>query len=40
MVDDYTLDKVLGKIKRLGIEKPDDTKILIDIDDKMSHDIT
>ena len=40
MVDDYTLDKVLGKIKRLGIEKLDDTKILIDIDDKMSHDIT
>ena len=34
MVDDYTLDKVLDKIKRLDIEKLDDTKILIDTDDK------
>ena len=31
MVDDYMLDKALNKIKeKLGIEKLDDTKILID----------
>ena len=30
MVDDYTLDKVFNKIKRIGIEKFDDIKILID----------
>ena len=32
MVDDYTLDKVLDKIKRIGIEKHEDNKILIDAD--------
>ena len=35
MVDDYTLDKVLDKIKRIDIEKLDDTKILIETDDKL-----
>ena len=40
MVDDYTLDKVLDKIKRTGIEELDNTKILIDIDDITSDDIT
>ena len=39
-VDDYTLDKVLDKIKRIGIEKLEDTKILIDTDNKLSDDIT
>ena len=40
MVHDYTLVKVLGKIKGIGIEKLDDTKILIDTDDKLPDDIT
>ena len=41
MVDDYMLGKVLNKIKEiLGIEKFDDTKILIDTDDKLSDDVT
>ena len=40
MVDDYTLDKVLDKIKRKGIEKLYDTKVLIDADDKLPDDIT
>ena len=41
MVDDYMLDKILDKIKEImGIEKFDDTKILIDSDDKMSDYIT
>ena len=36
MVDDYILDKVLDKIKMiLGIEKFDNTKILIKTDDKL-----
>ena len=35
MVDDYTLDKVLDKIKRIDIEKLDDTKILTETDDKL-----
>ena len=35
MVDDYTLDKVLDKIKRIDIEKLDDTKVLIETDDKL-----
>ena len=36
MVDDYMLDKVLDKIKMiLGIEKFDNTKILIKTDDKL-----
>ena len=34
MVDDYIVDKVLDKIKEIiGIEKFDDTRILIDKDD-------
>ena len=41
MVDDYMLDKVLDKIKEIiGIEKFDDTKILIGMDDKLPDDIT
>ena len=40
MVDDYMLEKVLDKIKEIiGIEKFD-TKILIDIEDKLPDDIT
>ena len=34
MFDDYTLDKVLQKIKRIETEKPDGTKILTDTVDK------
>ena len=40
MVDDYTLDKVLDKIKRIGIKKLEDIKILIDTDDKLTDNIT
>ena len=41
MVDDYMLDKALDKIKEIMvIEKFDDTKILINADDKLSDDIT
>ena len=41
MVDDYMLDKVLDKIKKIiGIEKFDDTKILIGMDDKLPDDVT
>ena len=41
MVNDYTLDKVLDKIKEtIGIVKFDDTKILIDTDDKLPDYIT
>ena len=37
MIDEYLLDKVLGKIKEIfGIENFDDTKILIDTDDKLN----
>ena len=36
MVDDYTLDKVLDKIEKIGIDKLDDTNTLIDTDDKLS----
>ena len=41
VVDDYIMiDKVLGNIKeRIGIEKFDDTKILIDSDDELPDDI-
>ena len=35
MVDDYTLDQVLDKIKRIGIKKHDKIKILLDADDKL-----
>ena len=41
MVDDYMLDKVFRKINlKLGIEKFDDTKILIGRDEKLSEDAT
>ena len=41
MVDDYMLYKLLDNIKEMiGIGKFDDTKILIDMDDKLSDDIT
>ena len=40
MVDDYTLDKVLDKFKKIDIEKLDDIRILIDTDDKLPDDIT
>ena len=41
VADDYIMiDKVLGNIKeRIGIEKFDDTKILIDSDDELPDDI-
>ena len=40
MDDDYMLYKVLDKIKNIiGIEKFDDTKILVDIDYKLPDDI-
>ena len=41
MIDDYILDKVLGKIKMIiDIEKFDDTKILIDTGDKLADEVT
>ena len=40
MVDGDTLDKVSDKIKKTGIEKLDDTRILIDTDDILRDDIT
>ena len=41
MVNDCMLDKVLDTIKEIiGIEKIDDTKILIDTDNKLPDDIT
>ena len=40
MVEDHTLNIVLDKIKRIGIGKLEDTKILIDIDDEFPDDIT
>ena len=41
MVDDYLLDRVLDKIKKIiGIENFDDTKILIDTNDKLPNNIT
>ena len=41
MVDDYVLDKVLDKIKKvIGIEHFDNNKILIDTDDKLIDNIT
>ena len=40
MVADYMLNKVLGKIKEtLSVGKFDDTKTLIDPDDKLPNDI-
>ena len=41
MVDDYMLNKVLNRIKEtIGIEKFDNTKVLINADDKSLDDIT
>ena len=41
MVDNYKLDEVLNRIKKMiGIEKFDDTKILVDKDDKLPDDVT
>ena len=41
MIDDYMVDKVLDKIKEIvGIEKIDDTKILINTEDNVSNQIT
>ena len=40
MVDYYTLKKVLDKIKRIAIEKLDNIRILIDINNKFPDDIT
>ena len=41
MINDYMLDKVLDKIKEaIGIVKIDDTKILIDTNDKLPDYIT
>ena len=41
MIDDYILDKVLEKFKKIiGVEKFDNTKILIDTDNKLLDDIT
>ena len=39
MIDDYILDKVLDMIKRIGIEKLDEIRILLDTDDKLPDDI-
>ena len=40
MIHDYVLDKVLDKIKEIiGIEKIDNTEILIDTDDKLPDNI-
>ena len=39
-VDHYILDQILHRIKEITvIEKSDETKVLIDGDDKMWHDI-
>ena len=40
MVDDNTLFKELDKIKRIGTEKLDETKVLMDTDDKLPNDVT
>ena len=40
MVDDYALDKVWDKIKRIDIKKLDSTKILANTGDKLPHAIT
>ena len=40
MVGDYTLDKVLDKIKRICIKKLNSIRILIDTDDKLPDDVT
>ena len=40
MVDDFTLNKALDRIKRIDFKKRDDTRILIDGDDKLPDDTT
>ena len=41
MVDDNNLDKVLDNMQKIiGIEKLDDTNILIETDDKLPDNIT
>ena len=40
MVDDFTLDNVLHKIKRVGLEQLDNIMILINTGDKLPNDIT
>ena len=41
MVKNYELDKVLEIIKEMvGIEKLDNTKMLVDTDDKLPDDVT
>ena len=41
ILDDYVENKVLDRITEIiGIEKTDNTKILIDTDDKLSDDVT
>ena len=40
IVDDYPLDKVLDKIKRIAIINLQDNNIIINTDDKFSEDIT
>ena len=40
MVDDFTLNTVLDRIKRIDIEELDDTRILIDGDNKLPDDTT
>ena len=41
IVDDYTLDKVLDKIKMIiTIEEFNDTKMLVETDDKLSDNVT
>ena len=41
MVDHYTLDKLLDKIRKIiGTEKFDNTETLIETDDKFPDDIT
>ena len=41
MVDDYMLDKVLGKVKLIiGIEKFNDTQKLTDTDDQLADEVT
>ena len=39
MVHDYTVDKVLDKIKRIGIEKRDNIWVLKGTDNKFADDI-
>ena len=41
IADDYTLDKVLDKIKMIiSIEEFNDTKIIVETDDKLPDDVT